>query len=165
MIYNRICVQVPTYADNAALPAFTSSNRSTPLSHSSKSALAGLLLWAHAGTDRRTDTAPLRRPCSACYAGSANELRLSLSDLTRPNFLSPVLIRARPESVRMRTATRSALSRSADGISLSLLIHCHDPMSLHIYANVATFRQFNFRFFLRLLPGQLALVLHVSFCA
>jgi len=98
-------------------------------------------------------------------APHADELRLSLSDLTRPNFLSPVLIRARPEGVRMRTATQSALSRSADGISLSLLIHCHDPMSLHIYANVATFRQFNFRFFLRLLPGQLALVLHVSFCA
>ena len=33
---------------------------------------AGLLLWARAGTDRRTDTVPFHRPCSAYYADSAN---------------------------------------------------------------------------------------------
>ena len=32
----------------------------------------GLLLWTHAGTDRRTDTVPFDRPCSAYYARSAN---------------------------------------------------------------------------------------------
>ena len=32
----------------------------------------GLLPWAHAGTDSRTDTVPFDRPCSAYYAGSAN---------------------------------------------------------------------------------------------
>jgi len=33
-----------------------------------KPAAAGLLLW----TDRRTDTVPLHRPCSACYTGSVD---------------------------------------------------------------------------------------------
>jgi len=32
--------------------------------HSSKPAATGLLLWAHGGTDRQTDTAQLHRPCS-----------------------------------------------------------------------------------------------------
>jgi len=44
----------------------------TRRAHSSKSAAAGLLLWAHAGTDRRTDTVPLHRPCCSYHAVSAN---------------------------------------------------------------------------------------------
>jgi len=86
---NQLCVQPPTYADNVPLPAFAHrccSRRSTSLAcraHSSKPAAAGLL-WAHAGTDRRTggrtdrrtDTVPFHRFCCACYAGSANR-RLS----------------------------------------------------------------------------------------
>jgi len=39
----------------------------------SNPAAVGLLLWAHAGTDRRTDTVPLHRPWYAYYAGSANK--------------------------------------------------------------------------------------------
>jgi len=59
----QVCVQLPTYADNVALPAFARrarrccSNRSiSPArrAHSSEPAAAGLLLWAHAGTDGRT---------------------------------------------------------------------------------------------------------------
>ena len=33
--------------------------------HSSKPAVAGVLLWARAGTDTRTDSVPLHRPCCA----------------------------------------------------------------------------------------------------
>jgi len=41
--------------------------------HSSKpaAAAAGSLLWTSGGTDRRTDTVPFRRPCSAYCAGNA----------------------------------------------------------------------------------------------
>ena len=80
-IYNKnwqICVQLPTHADNMALPAFTRRccDRYLLLTHSSKPAVAGLLLWVHAGTDRRTvrwtDTVPFHGSCTAYYAGSAN---------------------------------------------------------------------------------------------
>jgi len=44
--------------------------------HGKKLVAAGLLLWAHARTDgrtdRRTDSLPFYRPCSAYYASSAN---------------------------------------------------------------------------------------------
>ena len=53
---------LPTYADHMALPASARRCCSNRLvlsparrSHNSKLAAAGLLLWAHAGTDRRTD--------------------------------------------------------------------------------------------------------------
>ena len=51
------------------------SNRSIPprWAHSSKSAAAGLLLCAHAGTDSQTDTLPFHRPCSTYYASTANK--------------------------------------------------------------------------------------------
>jgi len=45
--------------------------------HSGKPAEAGLLLWAHAGTDRWMDTVPLRRPWSAYYAGRANNIEFT----------------------------------------------------------------------------------------
>jgi len=54
----QVRVQLPTSAVNVALPAI---------------AAAGLLLWAHAGTDRRTDIVSLHRPCSTHYAGSGNK--------------------------------------------------------------------------------------------
>jgi len=64
----QVCVQLPTYADNVALPAFArrtplllqSIDVSCPPAHSSKPAAADSLLWAHAGADRRTDG---RTPC------------------------------------------------------------------------------------------------------
>ena len=66
----QVCVQLPIYADNVALPAFASlcsSNRSMSPAR------------PHAGTDRRTDTrtdtVPSHRPCSAHYACSANKLQ------------------------------------------------------------------------------------------
>jgi len=59
-----------------ALPAFARrccSNRSISLARRA----SGLLLCAHAGrdmrADRRTDTVPFHRPCSAYYAGNANK--------------------------------------------------------------------------------------------
>jgi len=36
---------------------------------------ADLLLWAHAGTDRRTDTVLFPRTCSTYYAGNANKCK------------------------------------------------------------------------------------------
>ena len=51
--------------------------------HSSKPAAAGLPLWAHAGTDGRTDTTLLHRPCSPYCAGNNannNELFVKLPD-------------------------------------------------------------------------------------
>jgi len=72
--YFLVCVQLATYADNVALPAF---DRRTPLLQQSIdiSCPMGSLLWAHAGTDRRgqtdrpTDSVPFRRPWSAYYVG------------------------------------------------------------------------------------------------
>jgi len=40
---------------------------------SSKHAAAGLLLSVHTGADRRTNTVPFHRPCSACHATSVNK--------------------------------------------------------------------------------------------
>ena len=79
----QACVQLPTYTDNVALPAFA---RRTPLlqqsidisrpAHSSKPAAAGLLLWTHAETHIMTDTVSFHRPCCAYYAGSVDKLSL-----------------------------------------------------------------------------------------
>jgi len=80
LLFSR-CVQLPTHADNVALPVFT---RRTPLLQQSidiscppcpqQQTRRTLLQWAN-GTDRRTDTVPFHRPCSAYYAGSANNNR------------------------------------------------------------------------------------------
>jgi len=56
----QVCVQLPTYAENVALPAFAAAVRRAAIfdnnflhagPSSSKSAAAGLLLWARDGTD------------------------------------------------------------------------------------------------------------------
>ena len=60
------------YTHSPAVLLRTGSNLSAGRTHSSKPAAAALLLWFHAGTDRRTDTVPFHRPCFAYYAGSAN---------------------------------------------------------------------------------------------
>ena len=80
LLFSR-CVQLPTHADNVALPVFV---RRTPLLQQSidisfppgpqQQTRRTLLQWAN-GTDRRTDTVPFHRPCSAYYAGSANNNR------------------------------------------------------------------------------------------
>ena len=51
------CVQIPTYADKVALPAFSQNRPISPArqAHSSKPAAAGLLLWFMLGVDRQTD--------------------------------------------------------------------------------------------------------------
>ena len=73
-------LRLPTYHDILALPAFARrccSNRwisPAGRAHSSKPVAAGLLLWAHAGTNGRMDTVPFHRPRFAYYAGSANTL-------------------------------------------------------------------------------------------
>ena len=58
IVTSRVCVQLSTYADNVALPSFARhcSNRFIyPVcrAYSIRAAAAGLLLWAHAGTDGR----------------------------------------------------------------------------------------------------------------
>ena len=82
----RVCVQLPTSTDNVALPAFVAAawlmliigQRSTDIScyhrtHSSKptEAKCGGRMEQ---IDGRTDTVPLRRPCFAYYAGTANKV-------------------------------------------------------------------------------------------
>jgi len=52
-----------------------------------KPAAAGLLLRAHAGTDRRTDTVPFHRPCSAYYAGNASDQSMTKSHAQTENHL------------------------------------------------------------------------------
>ena len=82
----QVCIQLPTYTDNVALPAFTRcccSNRSIYTAcraHSSKPAAAGCM--CHVGSARigpmrgqtygQTDTVPFHRPCSEYYEGSAS---------------------------------------------------------------------------------------------
>jgi len=79
---SSVCLQLPTYADNVALPAFALRarpcciNRSTSLARRARSSESAAA-WAHAGTDRRTGTVPFYRPCSAYYAGSANKTELN----------------------------------------------------------------------------------------
>ena len=77
---SKVCVQLLTYADNVALPAFIGRTRcccapcSNPSispagqANSSRPAAAGFLLWPRAGTDRLTDGRTpdrYRRPCCA----------------------------------------------------------------------------------------------------
>ena len=70
-----------SYADYVALPAIAHSTPllqqpidiSCPPNQQQQTYSSRLLLWTHAGTDRRTDTVPFHRPCSACYAGSADK--------------------------------------------------------------------------------------------
>jgi len=59
------------YVDNEALPTFARRCRVPAVLvrparrvHISKPAAMGLLLWAHAGTDKWTNTILLDRPCS-----------------------------------------------------------------------------------------------------
>jgi len=48
---------------------------------SAKKTRVGLLLWAHAGTDRRMDIMLLHRPCSTYYAGSDIQTRTVVNKL------------------------------------------------------------------------------------
>ena len=90
----QVCVQLPTYAENVALPAFAAALRAAaPCCCGTGCATIDrylLLAWptaaniphaAAAGeldrrairrTERRMDTVPFHRPCSAHYADSAN---------------------------------------------------------------------------------------------
>ena len=71
-------VQLPTSAENVALPAFAAAapavQQSIDISYSpgpqqQTRRAAQRANW----TDRRTDAVPLRRPCSAHYDGSASK--------------------------------------------------------------------------------------------
>ena len=59
-LQQQVCVQPHTSADSAALPVFACRCWSSPCSNRLIYP-AGVV--AHAGTDRRTDTVPLRTPC------------------------------------------------------------------------------------------------------
>jgi len=89
MYINKSCVQLPGYANNVALPAFTAAI-SCLLDHSTKPTAAGLLTWAHAVTDRladrQTDTVPFH------YAGS----------VIKRNFLHNLLYYFGPSSINIR---------------------------------------------------------------
>ena len=61
-LIKQVCVQLTAYTDNVALPTFA--NCCCDNWYLPPAPAAGLLLWAHAGRDRRTDTVPFHRPCS-----------------------------------------------------------------------------------------------------
>jgi len=72
--------QPPTYADNVALPAFARrccSNRSISAENlQQRVCCCGPM---RGQTDRRTDTVPFHRPCSAYYAGNASDQSMTKS--------------------------------------------------------------------------------------
>jgi len=71
----QVCVQVPTSAVNVALPTFAAAARASPQSINTATHQAHstcMLLQLANGTDRRMDTVPLNRPCSAYYVVGAD---------------------------------------------------------------------------------------------
>jgi len=76
----QVCVQLPTYAGNVALPAFA--GRTPPLQQSidifGPPGPQQRVCWDRVGqktdgrTDEQTDTVSYHKPCYAYYAGSAN---------------------------------------------------------------------------------------------
>ena len=73
----QLYVQLPTYADNMALPAFTrrcSSNPSISAANlQQRVCCCGGPCWDKQ-MNRRTDMVPFHRPCSAYFVGSANNV-------------------------------------------------------------------------------------------
>ena len=75
--YTQVCVQLPTYADNVALPAFArctpplqqSTNISCPPGLQQQICSSGFAAVSPC-LDRRTDTVPFHRSCFAHFAGS-----------------------------------------------------------------------------------------------
>ena len=66
------------------------SNRS--ISPASSRKPTGLLLRARAGTDRRTDTVPLHRPCCTYYAGSANETLIIMAGNSNLQYVAILML-------------------------------------------------------------------------
>ena len=80
----QVGVQLPTYADNVALPTFAFSNlliSPAHQTHNSKPAALGWLLWAQTGTDRWTDTISFHHIISVHYASSASNTHTRLTAL------------------------------------------------------------------------------------
>jgi len=77
--WKQVCVQLPASADNVALPTFgrhatarrtaPGSNLSISLSYPPGAQQKTCRTLPQRSTDRRTDTGPFHRPCSAYYAG------------------------------------------------------------------------------------------------
>ena len=82
----QLYVQLPTYADNMALPAFTrrcSSNPSISAANlQQRVCCCGGPCWDKQ-TNRRTDMVPFHRPCSAYFVGSANNVIYQLPAQTQ----------------------------------------------------------------------------------
>jgi len=93
MITNRSLCSFVNSAVNMALPAFAAERRAAAPCYRSPAAcdraVSKLLLGHCNGTDRRTDTVPLHRPSSACYAASANKQQPVKRLLQR--FLMPMI--------------------------------------------------------------------------
>ena len=67
----QVCVQLPTYADNVASPAFARRGRRSPTVQQSINISCP---HQRAQADGQSDTVPLHKPCSTYYAGSANKV-------------------------------------------------------------------------------------------
>jgi len=75
---------LPAYADNMALPAFVlSTGRAAvdPCILPAGSTAGNSSGFTAAETDRRTDSLPLHKPCSAYYASSVSNYTLLYSDM------------------------------------------------------------------------------------
>ena len=72
----QVCVQLPTYADNVAPPAFAAVGAAIDRYRLPAGPTAANLqqsvvhAWTDRQTDRRTDTVLFHRACCACYASS-----------------------------------------------------------------------------------------------
>ena len=86
--HNKSCVQLPTYADNVALPTFahrTSLQQQSPARRAGPQTRhsCGRMMGRKDGeTDRQKDARQFHRPCSAYYASSGNNVKQQEAQLS-----------------------------------------------------------------------------------
>jgi len=75
----QVCVQLPTCAENVALPAFAAARRAAApcCCDAGRAAIDRYLLPAGPTAANLPDTVPFHRPCSAYCAGSANNSKIA----------------------------------------------------------------------------------------
>jgi len=109
----QVCVQLPTCADNVALPAFAAARRAAApcCCGAGRAAIDRYLLPAgptaanlpHAAAagewDRRTGTVPFHRPCAAYYTGSANNSKIA-TDLCFCTRYPQISVKIKPRLIK-----------------------------------------------------------------
>ena len=106
----QVCVQLPTCADNVALPAFAAARRAAAAPAVQQSIdisyppglqqqTCRTLLQRANGTDSRTDTVPFHRPCSTYCAGSANNSKIA-TDLCFRTRYPQISVKIKPRLIK-----------------------------------------------------------------